>query len=167
MATRRAALALAALPLLTLAGCGFALRQAPQFAFRTLYTGAPDSSTLVTELKRTLRSTGTLQLITDARQIDQADVLLDLLNEQRERVVVALNSAGQVRELQLRLRVKFRLRAPNGRELIPEVELLLSRDMSFSETQALAKDAEERLLYRDMQTDIVQQMMRRLAAVRI
>ena len=79
---------------------------------------------------------------------------------------MGLNSAGQVREVQLRLRLRFRLRTPGGKELIADTEILQTRDMSFSETLALAKDAEERLLYRDMQTDTVQQLMRRLAAVK-
>jgi LPS-assembly lipoprotein len=79
---------------------------------------------------------------------------------------VGLNATGQVREFQLRSRVRFRLRTPQGRELIPETELLQQRDISFSEAAALAKEAEEALLYRDMQSDLVQQLMRRLAALK-
>ena len=60
----------------------------------------------------------------------------------------------------------FRLRTPQGGEPIPSVELLQTRDISYNETQALAKEAEEALLYRNMQSDIVQQMLRRLAAVK-
>ena len=70
-----------------------------------------------------------------------------------------------MREYQLRLRFKFRLRTPNGNELIPSTEILQARDISFNETAALSKEAEEQLLYRDMQSDIVQQTLRRLAAV--
>ena len=91
---------------------------------------------------------------------------MDLLQEQRERVVVGLNASGQVRELQLRLRIKFKLRTPGGEELIPDTELLQQRDISYNETIALAKEAEEALLYRNMQTDLVQQLLRRLSAVK-
>jgi len=91
---------------------------------------------------------------------------MDLLQEQRERVVVGLNASGQVRELQLRLRIRFKLRTPGGHELIPDTELLQQRDISYNETIALAKEAEEALLYRNMQTDLVQQLLRRLAAVK-
>ena len=76
-----------------------------------------------------------------------------------------LNSSGQVREFQLRLRFSFRLRTLAGRELIPASEIALQRDISFNESAVLAKEAEEALLYRDMQSDVVQQVMRRLAAV--
>ena len=80
--------------------------------------------------------------------------------------MVGLNASGQVRELQLRLRIRFKLRASDGRELIPDTELLQQRDISYNETIALAKEAEEALLYRNMQTDLVQQLLRRLAAVK-
>ena len=85
---------------------------------------------------------------------------------QTMRVVVGINASGQVREYQLRLRVPFHLRTPQGRELIPATEILQQRDISFNESAVLAKEAEESLLYRDMQNDVVQQLMRRLAALR-
>ncbi|MCM2253506.1 MAG: LPS assembly lipoprotein LptE, partial [Ramlibacter sp.] len=72
----------------------------------------------------------------------------------------------QVREFQLRTRLRFKLRTREGKELIPETELLQQRDISFNESAVLAKEAEEGLLYRDMQSDLVQQLMRRLAAVK-
>ena len=81
-------------------------------------------------------------------------------------LIAAAPSSTLARELQLRLRVKFRVRGANGSELIPETELLQQRDISYNETIALAKEAEEALLYRNMQTDIVQQLLRRLAVVK-
>ena len=92
-------------------------------------------------------------------------MVLEALADARERSVVASTAAGQVRELQLRARLNFRLRTPAGKELIPATEILLSRDMSYSETVALAKEQEEAQLFRAMQSDIVAQVMRRLAAV--
>ena len=93
----------------------------------------------------------------------QAQVLLQVLTDRREKSVVASTAAGQVRELQLRTRLGFRLTTPDGRELIPATELALSRDISYSETFALAKAQEEADLYAAMQTDLVQQLLRRLA----
>lgn len=149
----------------TLSACGFQLRQAPDFAFDSIYVGTADSSQLGNEIKRTLTATGRVRVVSGA-QINNAQVLLDVLQEQREKVVVGLNSSGQVREFQLRIRLQFKLRGRDGKELIPPTEILQQRDISFSETAVLAKEAEEALLYRDMQTDIAQQLMRRLAAVR-
>ncbi len=148
-----------------MAGCGFQLRQAPQFAFSTIHVGASPNSALANEFKRSIASGGTVSVV-DAARVDSAQVVLDVLTDQREKVVVGLNASGQVREFQLRTRVRFKLRTPEGKELIPETELLQQRDISFNESAVLAKEAEENLLYRDMQTDIVQQLMRRLAAVK-
>ena len=163
---RRFCLTLLALsPALGATGCGFALRQAPNFAFKTLFSPFPEGSSLGIELKRSLESNGNVQVITDVRQIDKADVILDVLTDRREKTVVGLNASGQVREFQLRLRFVFRLRSAKNSELIPATEILQQRDISFNESAVLAKETEEALLYREMQSDIVQQIMRRLATV--
>ena len=155
----------ASLTLASLNGCGFALRKAPNFAFTTLYSGLAESSPLGVELRRSLEATGRVRVIVDARRLAEAQVVLEVLQDQREKVVLSLNSAGQVREFQLRLRFSFRLRTQAGKELIPVSDIALQRDISFNESAVLAKEAEESLLYRDMQSDIVQQILRRLAAV--
>ena len=150
----------------SLSACGFALRKVPNYAFKTLYNGVAESAPLGTELNRNLESGGTVRVIRDARQIDQADVILDVLLEQREKTVVGVNASGQVREFQLRTRFRFQLRTLKGKLLIPPAEIVLHRDISFNESAVLAKETEELLLYRDMQSDIVQQVLRRLAAVK-
>lgn len=156
---RAAALPLAAL----LSGCGFALRQPPQLGFQSIaLVGFDARSPLAAELRA--------QLQQQVRLIDapgQAQVVLRALADGRERSVVASTAAAQVRELQLRLKFDFRADTPGGRELIPRVELLLTRDLSYSETQALAKEAEEAELFREMQADVVAQVLRRLAAIRV
>jgi LPS-assembly lipoprotein len=95
------------------------------------------------------------------------DVVLHAIDDLRERSVVASTAAAQVRELQLRVKFNFRAQTPGGRELIPRAELLLSRDLSYTETAALAKEQEEAELYREMQNDVVRQVLRRLAAVQV
>ena len=156
---------LAASSALTVASCGFALRKAPNFAFKTLFSPLSESSTLGIELKRSLESSGAVQVITDVRQVDKAEVILDVLQDLREKVVVGLNASGQVREFQLRIRFKFKLRSAKNNELIPVTEILQQRDISFNESAVLAKETEEALLYREMQSDIVQQIMRRLSTL--
>lgn len=148
-----------------LAGCGFRLRGAPSFAFSSLYLQSP-ASPLAEELRRYLASAGNLQLVEPPAPPDRAEVVLDLFGEQRARVVAGRGAAGQVRELELRVSVKFRLRSARGVELIPETELEQRRDISYNETQALSKEQEEALLFRDMDGAIARQLLRRLAAVK-
>jgi LPS-assembly lipoprotein len=91
---------------------------------------------------------------------------LDILEDVREKVVVGMNASGQVREFELRMRLRFRLRTPKGEELIPASVIAQHRNISFNESAVLSKETEEALLYRDMQADVVQQLLRRLASVK-
>lgn len=151
-----------------LSGCGFALRGAPRFAFRSVRVQGSETTPVTRALRRALEDAGLAVFASDTpapADGSTAQVLLTVLTDQREKTVVGQTAAGQVRELQLRNRFQFRLGTPAGKSLLPDTELLLERDISFTETAALAKEAEEALMYRDMQSDIVQQVMRRLAAV--
>ena len=148
---------------LLLAACGFELRRAPELRFRSIQLiGFKPRSPLAEELLKSINASQTTLVVESAAR---AQVVLEALSDVSEKSVVASTAAGQVRELQLRSRLDFRLRTPAGKELIPITEILLKRDMSYTESAALAKEQEEALLYRAMQSDIVAQVMRRLAAV--
>jgi len=159
---RRALLALIPPAGLAVAGCGFKLRGSQNYGFERIAVLPNPGGPLLTELRRSLANAVTV-LPADA-PLSQAQVVLDLLQEQREKIVVGVNASGQVREFQLRLRVRFKLRTPQGQELIGPSDISQQRDISFNESAVLAKEAEEGLMYRDMQSDIVQQLLRRLAA---
>lgn len=148
-----------------LQGCGFTLRQPPSYAFGTLFSSVPTSTALGAQLKRQLERDGRVEVITDVRQIERAQVIFDQLGEAREKVVVGRTATGAIREFQLRLRYRFQVRSQSGVELIPETEIFLSRDINFNETGALSKEYEEGLLYRDMEQDLIAQIQRRLAAI--
>ena len=165
--TRRSLLRGAAtLPLagaLGLTGCGFALRRAPELKFRAIQlAGFKPRSPLADELRMNINASTTTQVVDTPAQ---AQVVLDAIDDVREKVVVASSAVGQVTEFQLRERFKFRLRSVSGRELIPPTEIALNRDMSYTESAALGKEQEEAFLYRAMQSDIVSQVMRRLASI--
>ena len=91
--------------------------------------------------------------------------MLQAINEAREKVVVAQTAANQIREFELRVRFSFRLLDPTGKVLIPDSEILQTRSLTYTETAALGKEQEEAFLYRGMQSDIVSQVLRRLASV--
>ena len=164
---RRFALTLlggAGLASLALPGCGFKLRGAQTFPFQTIAVQPHPGGPLVIALRRSFGSA--VRVLPLSEPPKNADVVVEILQEAREKTVVGINSSGQVREFQLRIRVRFRVRTPAGEELVPDTEILQRRDLSFNESASLAKEAEEGLLYRDMQNDLVQQLLRRLAAVK-
>jgi LPS-assembly lipoprotein len=145
-----------------LAACGFHLRGEQKLPFGTLYV--PPGSPLSTELKRNLaaQAAGT-QLVTDPKE---AEAVLGFTSEAREKVILSFDTAGRVREYQLRYTVGFRLTDAKGQVYVPTSEIRLTRDISYSDAQVLAKESEEAQLYRDMQSDMVQQLLRRIAAAK-
>jgi len=147
-----------------LAACGFHLRGAMDFAFDTVAVTPETGGAVAPELIRILGDR--IRPVAPKQDQQPPQVILDIVREAREKSVVGTNSSGQVREFQLRLRVKFRMRTPQGRTLIEETEVTQQRDISFSEATVLSKEAEETMLFRDMQSDIVQQLLRRMAAIK-
>jgi len=146
------------------ASCGFQLRGTAQLPFNTLYVQAPPTSQFAIQLKRAVQ-TGSATRI--AERPEEAQVVLQIMNELQEKQILSLGDGGRVREFQLRYRVSFRLTDARNREHIPASEIVLRRDYSFNDEQALSKEAEEALLYRDMRNDAVQQLVRRLQATRL
>lgn len=161
---RRAVCALALATLLS--ACGFQLRGSNGQAalpFKTIYIGIADTSPLGSELKRNIRASGDTLVVTDPKA---AEVSLDVLSELREKAVLSLNTQGRVREYALYYKLRFRVRDDKNKELIAPTEIVLKRDISFNESAVMAKENEEALLYRDMQSDLVQQLLRRLHALK-
>ena len=147
-----------------LAGCGFKLRSSQTFAFQTLAITPEKGGLVATDLIRYFGKS--VVPLAPARGGQLPQVVVDILEDVREKEVVGINASGQVREFQLRLRVRFRMRTPQGNELIPPSNIVQQRDISFNESVVLSKEVEETLLYRDMQNDVVQQLLRRLASVK-
>lgn len=147
-----------------LSGCGFHLRTHQPMVFETIAVTPSNTGAVSIAMARLLGDA--VRPLVPGQDAQGPQVVLEILQETRERTVVGVNASGQIRELLLVLRVKFRLRTAAGAELIPPTDLVQQRDFSYNETAALSKEAEEGLLYRDMQADIVQQLMRRLAAVK-
>jgi LPS-assembly lipoprotein len=148
--------------LVTLAGCGFRLRGTADVPFQTLYVPNSDSG-IALDLKRNVQAGTQAKVVDDAKQ---AEAVLVFSEEFREKNILSLTSQGRVREFQLRYRVGFRVHDGKGGEFIPQTSIALTRDITFNDTDVLAKEAEEQLLFRDMQSDMVQQIMRRLAVSR-
>lgn len=144
---------------LLLAGCGFQLRGTANVPFDTIYI--PASGGIALDLKRNIEA-GTRAKVVDTPK--KADAIVQFTEETRLKEILSLTGTGRVSEYQLRYRVGFRVHDGKGRDYLPQSTIQLTRDISFNDSDVLAKENEEGLLYRDMQSDMVQQIMRRLAA---
>lgn len=145
-----------------LAACGFHLRGQASLPFDSVYiTGAP---AFVGQISRALRAGSPVRVTDNSKD---AQVTLQIVSELRERVILSLSAAGRVREITLRYRVSYRLTDAKGIEYIPASEIVLRRDITYSDTDVLGKEQEEALLYRDMLSDAVQQVVRRLQIAKL
>lgn len=159
MSSRRTFLALL---LVAVAGCGFRLRGTAEVPFETLYLPGATSG-IALDLKRYIQAGTNARVVDDAAK---ADAIMQFTEEGRLKEVLSLTGTGKVREFQLRYRVGFRVHDGKGVDFVPQSTIQLTRDVTFNDTEILAKEQEEQLLFRDMQTDMVQQILRRLAAAK-
>ena len=147
-----------------LSACGFQLRGADgkgTIPFKTIYLGVSENSPLGVELRRNILARDA-KIVSDPKA---AEAIVDVLSESRDKSTPILNAQGRIRVYPLIYRLRFRVTGSGGKELIAPTEITLKRDISFNESQAIAKEKEEDMLYRDMQSDSVQQILRRLAAL--
>lgn len=148
---------------LLLSACGFHLRGAYSLPFDTLYINQPESSELRAVLKRNIEAS-TQTRITDAA--NEAQATLKIIADTPVKKILSLNSAGRVREFQLTRTFVFMVANNAGGDYLPQSSIIISREMTFDDSSVLSKEAEEVLLWRDIQNDLVQQLLRRLAAAK-
>lgn len=161
---KRLTLPCLALFCLLAAGCGFQLRGAASLPFDTLYVQAPVGSQFAVQFRRAVTAGSGTRVVTAQKE---ARATLVLVTELREKSILSLSGAGRVREYQLRYRMSYRLLNANAVEVVPLTQILLTRDLSFNDQDTLSKEGEETLLFRDMQNDAVQQLIRRLQVVNL
>jgi LPS-assembly lipoprotein len=158
---RRALLAFVAGAALAATGCGFKLRGQQTYPFETI--SVPGLSPLAVELQRGIAASSSQIKVVPSPT--EAEAVLSLLGEQPEKVILSLNTQGRVREYQLRYLVTYRVSSSKGIDYIPPTSVLLTRDITFND-QVLAKETEESQLYREMRSDVVQQIIRRLGTAK-
>ena len=149
--------------LLLSAGCGFQLRGTADVPFETVYLPSPTGG-IQLDLKRQITA-GTRAKVVDNPKDAQA--IMQFTEETRQKEILSLTSTGRVREFRLRYRVGFRVHDGKSGDYVPQQTIVLFRDVSFNDSDILAKETEEQLLFRDMQADMVSQIMRRLAAAQL
>jgi LPS-assembly lipoprotein len=146
-------------------GCGFHLRGAGSgnLPYKTMYIALPDTADVNIWLQRYIRASGSTTIVDDGKG---AEAIFQQLGDSRLKSILSVNAQGRVREYRLQLTYTFRVVNQKGQVLVPPNEIALSRDISFDDSNVLAKDLEENLLWRDMNNDLVNQIMRRLSIIK-
>jgi LPS-assembly lipoprotein len=148
---------------LCLAGCGFQLRGTADLPFKTIYMPPANQPGVALDLRRNIQA-GTRTTVVDDPKL--AEAVLEFTQESREKVILTIAATGRVREFELQYRVSFRVHDNKGGEFLPSNTVFLKRAITFNDTDILAKEREDQQIYRSMEADMVQQIMRRLEAAR-
>src|SRR3954470_3486509 len=148
---------------LFLASCGFQLRGDPSLGLPSLNITQALPTAVTADIRRVLEQ-GPTKLVADPKQ---AAAQLRMLGETREKTVHTITGTGRVYEFQLRLAVRFEVLLPNrDLPLIAPTEVESRRLISYSETAPTAKEAEEQLLFKDMQVELADRILRQLTVAR-
>lgn len=156
-------LVIAAVLIVSLAGCGFHLRgeaSLPAGMQRVHITGADPLSPLGRDLAKAI-ARGGAQVV---EQPSAASAVLDIAVNRLGTDVLSVGENARAREYTLRYRVEFEVRDAAGAVLIARQAIDLSRDFTFDSTQALGVAAEQDLLTQELQREMVQAILRRLEA---
>ncbi|WP_347556783.1 LPS assembly lipoprotein LptE [Robbsia sp. KACC 23696] len=147
--------------LLTLGACGFQLRGSHDYPFKHLLIAGNLSPEMKTRMKRMIESGSDTRLVSNAKD---ADAILSV-SIGRGQNSLSFDINGVTQEYQLTEMVSYTLTGTNGATLIPPSSLSVNRAMGYNTTYSLAKATESEVLYRDMESDIVDQLLRRLDVV--
>lgn len=143
--------------------CGFRMRGSASMNFDSIFLTTPPNSPLGFEIRRLLRANGVR--VSESNTSVQA--VLDIVSEKREEAVLSFTPSGTAREMELRYQLQYRVRTPQGEELMPLRQLDVRRELLVTAGQVLPQESERQAIYRDMLSDAVGQIVRQLEYVRV
>jgi LPS-assembly lipoprotein len=152
----------AILMVFSLSACGFKLRGAATLPYESIHVAAPANSQLAADLRRNLAAAANTKIVDDPKT---AALRVQLLSDVRDKQVLSTTARGEVAEYVLHLRITIKALDAAGKEVLAPTEFAQKREIPFNVSAVLAKEAEEALLYREMQSDIMQNIVRRIAAL--
>lgn len=147
----------------SLAACGFQLRGSYSLPWDTLYLGLPENNEMYAQIRRGIEASTQTRVVGDPKA---ARASLVILGNTQAKSILSLSGAGLVREFHLTRTFVYKIQDAEGRELVPVNQIILQREMTFDDTRLYAKEAEEAMIWREMQDDLVRQLLRRLAAAK-
>ncbi|MGQ0442248.1 MAG: LPS-assembly lipoprotein LptE [Methylophilaceae bacterium] len=145
----------------SLVACGFHLRGPSDIPFKSIHI---QGNTLVISknLNKSL-ATNDIKILASA---ENAELLLEMVGEESEKRILSLSGRGTVNEFELYYRVHYRAKLL-GTETWSQVQTVEARrDFTYSDADLLAKQTEEKRLNENMQSDVLNGLMRRLSALK-
>lgn len=154
-----------ALLFMALLGCGFHLRGAADLSdnLKTMrIEGVSMSRDFGLYLKRGLLSNNIA--VVETGTVNSA--VLKITENQFDRRVLSVGSNAKVSEFEIYLKVAFIVLDSAGNVLAEEQVIEAQRDFQFDANEVLGREAEEALLRDQLNKQLVQSMLRRLAVIK-
>ena len=150
---------------LALSGCGFHLRgaESARLPYKTIFIALPDTAEVNIWLQRYLQANRSAEITNDPKL---AEAIFQQVADNRQKTILSVDAQGRVREFRMQMDYTFRVINGKGQELVKPNEINLWRDVTFDDSNILAKNLEEGLLWRDMTNELVSQILRRLATIK-
>lgn len=139
-------------------GCGFHLRGAGQLNAtipELTLQSTSENTPLFTSLKQWLKGSG-------VTLTNNAETTLKISNIQNNRRSIAYDSRGKVALYELTKSISISVDGKNGKTLLAPTTLSARQPYNYDETETSAKDEEQALLEREMNTALIRQIIRQL-----
>lgn len=148
---------------LLIAGCGFHPRGAaplPAAMAITYIQGKSEFDSLNATFRTALESQGAR--VTPER--GEASAILTITENDTGKDVLSVDLSGKVLEYRLHQSIRFEVLAADGHTLVEPQSVTLSRDFKFNRNDVLGKERETETIRRELQRDVVNLAMLRIAA---
>jgi len=145
---------------ISVAACGFHLRGASTFGFKSIVVSG--QTQITPALKKSLTGSG-VEVLNDGAA---AEMNIELLKEENEKRILSLSGDGLVNEYEVYYRVHFRTKFSDQALWSAPQTMEARRDFSYSDANLLAKQNEEKRLIAGMRQDVTNGILRRLSALK-
>ena len=149
--------------IILLSGCGYHLAGKAELdpVFESSHISHKNRGHIIAELLRKQFEVNGIKLV--ARE--EASALVEVLYERREKDILSVDEEGKVREYELILMVGVDVRDAEGKKLMKDQNIRLTRDFLFDIDDVLGKGSEENKIYQEMREDVARLILYRLQAV--
>jgi len=136
--------------LLMITSCGFHLRGMTEISFKTISLEGKELS-FTKNLKKTLASNN----VTIILPTENPELRIELLSEESEKRILSLSGQGLVREFEIFYRVRYRIKTIDSETWSQENIIETRRDFTFSDSNLIGKEEEERQLNESMRNEAI------------
>ena len=136
--------------LLIITSCGFHLRGMTEISFKTISLEGKELS-FTKNLKKTLASNKVSIIL----PTENPELRIELLSEESEKRILSLSGQGLVREFEIFYRVRYRIKTIDSETWSQENIIETRRDFTFSDSNLIGKEEEERQLDESMRNEAI------------